>query len=148
MAWKNIEIVSYSNLAISMLKLLSSKAQELKKFWNRLNPVMFVFIGKLELSTNIYMNTQLPGFQSFQLFFTLFCIDQISHQQLLGLNTTSFCVSIWEHGNNLLFLQWEKDEVEIWERGLLIRKKNTFHREKILNLNWVLITVRFFIFNQ
>ena len=57
-----------------MLRLLSSKVQELKKIENHLNPVMLVLIGKL-----LYMSTHLPGFQSFFSFFHI--VDQISYQQ-------------------------------------------------------------------
>ena len=38
-------------ITLLMLRLLSSKAQDLKNFFtNHLNPVMLVFIGKLSLS--------------------------------------------------------------------------------------------------
>ena len=51
------------SLTLSMLRLLSSKAQGCKDLEYHLNPVMLVFIGKLLLST------LLPGFQSFFMFF-------------------------------------------------------------------------------
>ena len=66
-----------------MLRLPSSKAQELKKFENHLNPFMMVFPEKLSLSTNIRVPI-CKGFSHFSALLLLhfFCIDHISEQQL------------------------------------------------------------------
>ena len=59
------------------------KYKNSKDFENHLNPCMLVFIGKLALASNIWVPI-CQGFSHFQAFFTLFCIEQISHHQLKG----------------------------------------------------------------
>ena len=58
-----------------MLRPLLSKHKTAKIFEKHLNPILFVFIGKLSLSTHV------PGFQSFFRFFASFFIGQISDRQ-------------------------------------------------------------------
>ena len=63
-----------------MLRLLSYKAQELKRFWKSSKSCHVGFHWKA-LIEYLNMSTHLPRSQSFFSFFTLFCIGQISHQQ-------------------------------------------------------------------
>ena len=71
-----------AGLIILMLRLnLCLRHKNSKEFENHLNPVMLVFIGKVSLSTDIWVPI-CQCFSHFSALFTLFCIDQISHQQL------------------------------------------------------------------
>ena len=72
-----------SFLSLSMLRLLLSKAQKLKNLWKSSKPYHFGIHWKALIEYS-QMSTHLPGFQLFFSFFTIFCIDQISHQQHKG----------------------------------------------------------------
>ena len=61
-------------LTLSMLRLLSSKAQELKMFRNSSKSCQ-VGIHLKALIEYFHMSTHLLVFQLFSAFFTLFCID-------------------------------------------------------------------------
>ena len=63
-----------------MLRLLSSKAQRLKDFWNPSKPCDVGTHWKA-LDEYFQMSTHLPGFQSFFRIFASFCIGKIIHQQ-------------------------------------------------------------------
>ena len=70
-------------LTLWMLRLLSSKAEELKRFWKSSKPC-HVGIHLKALAEYSQMSTHLPGFWSFSRFFASYCISQISHQQHKG----------------------------------------------------------------
>ena len=70
-------------LSLSMLRLLLSEAQELKNLWKSSKPCHLGIHWKALIAYS-QMSTHLPGFRSFFSFFTLFCFDQISHQQHKG----------------------------------------------------------------
>ena len=70
-------------LNLSMLRLLSSKAQGCNFFWKPSKPC-HVGIHWIALDDYSQMSTHMPGFQSFFSFFASFCIGKISHQQHKG----------------------------------------------------------------
>ena len=66
-------------LALMMLRLLSSHAQECKKiYWNHLNPVMLVFIWKLLLSSTIRWVPMCQGFSHFPAFCFHFMLTRLA----------------------------------------------------------------------
>ena len=93
-------------LTLSMLRLLRLKAKNSNIFKNHLNPVMLVFIGKLSLSTNIWVPI-CQGFSHFLAFFTLYCIDQISHQKLKGWGRARWwlCIQADDYGHQSTVLR-------------------------------------------
>ena len=65
------------HLTLSMLRLLSSKAQEHNNFENHLNPVML--IGNLiALTEHSQMSTYMSGFQSFFRFLHTFVLAKLA----------------------------------------------------------------------
>ena len=64
---------------LTMLRLLSSKAQGCKSFGKPFKPCR-VGIHWLAIAECSQMSTHVPGFQSFFRFFASFCIGQICHQ--------------------------------------------------------------------
>ena len=75
--------VGQYKLTLSMLRLLSSKAQGRKQFRKPSKPC-HVGIHLKALAEYSQMSTHLPGFQSFLRFFASFCFGKISHQQHKG----------------------------------------------------------------
>ena len=78
-------------LTLLMLRLLLSKAQELKNLWKSSKPYHLGIHWKA-LNEYVQMSTICQGFGLFSAFFTLFCIDQISLQQHKGLYSTDSSV--------------------------------------------------------
>ena len=89
--WKNIWIMCWipccdhveftvTELTLTMLRLLSSKAQKHNFLWKPSKPCHAGIHWKA-LTEYSQMSTHLTGFQSFFSFFASFCIGKISHQQ-------------------------------------------------------------------
>ena len=70
----------FCDLTLSMLRLLSSKAQRHKDFQKPSKPC-HVGIHWIALTAYFQMSTHLPGFQSFFRVFASVCMSKISHHQ-------------------------------------------------------------------
>ena len=76
-------ILLHVDLTLPMLRLLLSKAQGHKDFWNP-SKTCHAGICWIALAEYSQMSTHEPGFQPFLQFFASFCIGQISHHQHKG----------------------------------------------------------------